>query len=258
MQKLRHRLLFIGYLIFCISSFGSQFAEARPLRLENYIQIHGGENDLPDEAYVDGSIRNQGLQPDYWLNTHDPLFDPLRKFSEQVRNRKDLPFWDRVNLLETYLKTEVLEPTPYCDPIYLDTLEEYRDSNPTQIDLINIPLSQYLIKRRGVCREHAFLLHFLLKWAGIENKHLYVKIESQKNGQMRIENHAVISIEQDGRKWIVDSYFDEFNGFLFKDLTQKSGLTQVSSDRRTPFAKENLSYRKILFLLNYPIIWIPR
>jgi hypothetical protein len=243
-------LAYVGLgLSFCTQAW------SRPHDLQNYLAISGGEATIPANAYMDGSIRNQGLQPDYYLDVDHEVFRPLFDFAESLKYKSDLTLWQKVEQIERYIQTQVLEPTAYDDPAYLKLLEEFREQKTSSIDLINIPLSEYAIRRKGVCREHALMLHFALKKAGIPNQHVYAKVETGPG--KKIENHAVISLDFEQKKWIIDSYFPEFNGYLYSDLVQ--GIeSDVQPERRTPFAEPTLGNRRIVKILPYPIVWVHR
>src|SRR4051794_9676275 len=77
-------------------------AWSRPPDPENYIVINGGEADIPERAYVDGSSRSRagGLQPDYYLDTHHGVFEPILKYANRLRDNSDFSTWDKIRLIQ--------------------------------------------------------------------------------------------------------------------------------------------------------------
>ena len=87
---------------------------------------------------------------------------------------------------------DTLKGKEYDDETYLDLLERYRHSGK------DIPLSEYVLCKVGVCREHGLLANILLEAAGIENHYLNVKIQRGKGRDAVIEDHAFMLLNLKG------------------------------------------------------------
>lgn len=225
-------------------------AQALPPNLIDFRALHGGLTDIQDGAYVEGSSRQGGIQPDYKIDlSQEPLKSLLKKCQQIGAERID--YWSKVGLVIELMREDFFHFTDYYNPHYRRLLKKYRQSKS------DIPLHEYGTCFAGVCREHALVLHFALKAAGIENKHAYAQIyrASQWDNYEITEDHAFNVVEHDGQQWVVDSYYWGFNGFLLKDLQSKEGIT-ASSDY-APIATPGPGTRKILGINAYPKVYNP-
>lgn len=246
-------LIFFTYLIF-LTSCGLLQPElnrspASPSDEQNYeIRNAGTINQLPNNSVVEGSLRFGGLQPDYIIDRDHPDMKILIKVVKSMTSETD-DFWTKVGVVTEFVKETILPKSDYDDADYLALLERYRSSGA------DIPLSEYVSCKAGVCRESALITHILLDEIGIENFHLYVHIQ-QYARFVEPEDHALIIVKHGDELWTVDSYNSNFNGFLLEDLLE--GGADDSNPRVAPIAEEFFPYRKILKIYNFPRVWIPK
>jgi hypothetical protein len=235
----------IAFTLFASASF------ALPKDLSNYEVVNGGLVNIEPSAYVEGSFRQGGIQPDYYI---DVQTEPLKGLLEKAKRIGVLPvdYWDRVGMVIELVQTDFFRYTNYNNPYYRRLLKRYR------IRKDDVPLSDYVSCRAGVCREHALALHFALKAAGIANKHAYAKIYRASafyNFQIT-EDHAFNVIEHGGVAWVADAYYWGFNGFRLIDLMSPEGITEASPT--APIARGAPGTRKILQINSFPRIFNPK
>ncbi|OFZ31041.1 MAG: hypothetical protein A2622_00090 [Bdellovibrionales bacterium RIFCSPHIGHO2_01_FULL_40_29] len=235
-------------LLFC---FLAPFAQAAPKISDNYDVIQGGLTNIKDGAFVEGSLKMGGIQPDYFIDlTQEPL-KSVMKSAEKIGHSKKL-FWDKVGLIVELVRSDVFKYNNYHNPYYRRLLKKYRETNA------DIPLHEYGVCAAGVCREHALVLHFALKAAGIENLHGYASIyRASKWLNFEVyEDHAFTVVEHKGTKWVVDAYYWGFNGFRLIDLMSPYGITEATP--HAPIADPAPGTRRILQINNFPIIYNPK
>lgn len=215
--------------------------------------------DIPNGAIVEGSVRYSGLQPDYILDTDSAEFNELWVWADEIRTNKSLSVVEKVNILINRVRNALSEHRTYTDPVYIDLLNEYRKKAQP------IPLSQYIARRVGVCRENALLLHLVLKRAGIPNSHVYAKTDvTYSDGQVPLPeghpgfDHAFVVFTYKGERWIADSYFTQFNGYSFDEFMENQGQKLTYSNRKLPFAEPQFRGRAILGLNSYPQFITPK
>lgn len=238
---------FLFFLFFGFTSVGY----SAPQDVENYTILNGGLVDIQEGAYVEGSLRTNGTQPDYYLDFNsEPLKSMLGKAQEI--GRSPLSFWDKVDSVVKLVRHGLFKYRHYDDPRYLNLLEKYRTLNR------DIPLSEYGACQAGVCREHALALHFALKSAGIENLHGYAKIfRASKYMNYEItEDHAFTVVKHKNISWVVDAYYWAFNGFRLVDLMSPQGITPHSL--RSPIANPGPETRRIIEINEFPKIYNPK
>ncbi|AGH96684.1 transglutaminase domain-containing protein [Pseudobdellovibrio exovorus] len=225
-------------------------AIAEPQNTQNYVVLNGGLTDIHDGAYVEGSARHGGIQPDYHI---DLQAEPLKSLLAESAEIGKLPvgYWDKVGMVVDLLRSTLVYHD-YYNPYYRRLLKQYRDSQR------DIPLNEYVACGAGVCREHALLLHFALKSAGIPNKHAYASIyrASRSEGWSVNEDHAFLVVRHQGVDWVVDSYYRGFNGFRLQDLMSRHGITKSSVT--APIADPMPGIRRIVAINSFPKIYNPR
>jgi len=240
------RSLLLGLFSFAVSS-----ALAAPDDLTNYKVRPGGLTNIKDGAYVEGSVGNGGIQPDYYIDLQS---EPLKSLMEQSRaiGEENLPFWDKVGMIVELVGQDFFKYNDYYNPYYRRMLKQYREAHK------DIPLSEYGVCSAGVCREHALILHFALKAAGIKNKHAYAEIYRASNydGYEIREDHAFTVVKYKGTQWVVDAYYPGFNGYRLKDLLSKEGITEYSP--MAPVAVAKWGTRRIVKINDFPKIYNPR
>ncbi len=240
----------LRYLLFSVLFFAALASPAIPTNLNKFKMIPGGFTNIKDGAYVEGSVRNGGIQPDYYIDLQrEPLKSVLSEAS--AIGEQNLEFWDKVGLITELVGQKFFPYKHYSNPYYRRLLKRYRDSHQ------DIPLSEYGACSAGVCREHALVLHFALKAAGIKNKHAYAKIYRASNyDEYNInEDHAFTVVKYRGTKWVVDAYYQGFNGYRLKDLLSKDGITENSP--MAPIAVAKWGTRRIIQINDFPKVYNP-
>jgi hypothetical protein len=237
-------------VLFLFAFFIFETAGALPKDLNNYQMFDGGLTNIENGAYVEGSVAKGGIQPDYKI---DLDAEPLKTFLEKCKTigSQNVEYWDKVGLVLELTNTDFFRYTNYSNPYYRRLLKKYRSEGT------DVPLSEYGVCSAGVCREHALVLHFALKAAGISNRHAYAEIHraSRYDNFDLVEDHAFNVVEHKGVEWVVDSYYWGFNGFRLKDLMQKSGVTEVSP--HAPIASPRPGTRSILKINSFPKVYNP-
>lgn len=235
-------------ITFC---FLIRFAQAGPKDVDSYDLIRGGLTDIKDGAFVEGSVKKGGIQPDYFIDLNQ---EPLKSVMTSAKKigRSRLAYWDKVGMIVDLVRSDVFKYTDYHNPYYRRLLKKYRHAGS------DIPLHEYGVCGAGVCREHALVLHFALKAAGIENLHAYASIyRASKWGNFEIyEDHAFTIVNYKNTEWVVDAYYRGFNGFRLTDLKSAQGITEHSP--HAPIADPAPGTRRILEINNFPIIYNPK
>ncbi|HEY8271024.1 MAG TPA: hypothetical protein VIG33_09055 [Pseudobdellovibrionaceae bacterium] len=236
------------FLLVILLSFATH---ALPENIENYEVLPGGLTDIQDGAYVEGSVRNRGIQPDYQIDLQS---EPLKSLLVAAREigLQNISYWDKIGLIVELMRTDFFKYHNYHNPYYRRLLKKYRLAKK------DVPLSEYGVCGAGVCREHALVLHFALKAAGIDNKHAYAEIYRASNyhGYQIIEDHAFTVVKHEEVDWVVDAYYWGFNGFRLQDLLSSSGITEHSP--HAPIAAPGPGTRWIVKINNFPKIYNPK
>ncbi|MBI4424903.1 MAG: hypothetical protein HY554_14320 [Elusimicrobia bacterium] len=214
----------------------------------NYEVVRGGMADIPPGSHVEGSLRAGGTQPDYVVDLDSPEFQPLLRFARGQRDSR-ASYWEKIRLLLDYIRGQVLVGRDYHEPRYVELVARYRGLEQ------DVPLSRYIGVSAGVCREYALITHLALKAAGIPNRHVYALIHHAKNGSYLLEDHGFTVVRHDGEEWVVDAYFDSFNGYRLSDLRGPDGIGPNSP--YAPIARQVPDFRRIVQINDYPTVWIP-
>ncbi len=241
----------VSYMLFLSLSWIQISANSIPNDPTQYDVLSGGLTDIQAGAYIEGSQRNGGIQPDYFIDVNaEPLKSLLHEASRIGESK--LEYWDKIGTILELVHTDFFKYTDYSNPYYRRLLKKYRMKNE------DIPFHEYLIAKAGVCREHAIALHFSLKAAGIENQHAYAKIyRASKYHNFQItEDHAFNVVNHDGVDWVVDAYYWGFNGFRLKDLLSPDGITEKSP--HAPIAHPDSGTRRIISINAFPRIYNPK
>ena len=233
-------------------AFGLFFSssQAAPNNTEAYDIIQGGLTNILPGAIVEGSVASGGLQPDYVIDVNE---EPLKSLLTKAENigKLETAYWDKVWMVVDLVQTDFFRYTNYKNPYYRRLLKKYRDLQK------DVPLSEYVACKGGVCREHALALHFALKRAGIPNLHAYAKIQrvNEAGGNDVVEDHAFTVVKHEGVDWVVDAYYWGFNGFRLQDLTKPGGLTD--KPLFAPIAQAGPGHREILQINSFPKVYNP-
>lgn len=197
---------------------------------------------IPDQAVLEGSVSFGGIQPDYIIDKSHPELAVLWEFSRQKRN---LPVEQRINAIVRFIREEILPGRDYLDPRYLSTLSKYRQAGR------EISIGEYASTKAGVCREYALLTHLALKEAGIPNRYVYAKV----NTDGLIEDHAFTVVRHNGKLVSVDSYELDYSGRLLEDLTGPKGIRTGSY--LAPWGRPVSNNRTVAVLEfhDFPKVW---
>lgn len=236
------------FLVSCMIGMMGLSSFAAPQNPDAYDRVSGSYlNTLPDGSIVQGSADFGGIQPDYIIDFEKDHFSELRESIARVRNDSRIDLLSKVFLIQKAVSS-VLEKKLYTDKSNYLLALMYKD------DRKDIPLSEYIRYRTGVCREHALILQKALSEAGVENHFVYAKIERETASRERvIEDHAFNTIKYQDKEWVIDAYFSGFNGYLFEDLLAgKSNPEQLSG------FSHYRGQRRIIHLNSYPVVWIPK
>lgn len=245
-----------------LSFFLTVAAFSAPKNPEDFTTQAGGFVDLPMGAYVEGSLRYGGIQPDYKIE-----YDrSLTKFINQVQfatgtsrkpqrwnlfskfNQKpEASFNDKIELVTAMIQ-KALPHRAYDSEPYREILYKHKVQN------MDINLGSYLQCKAGVCRENALLTHLALKAVGIPNHFVYVYAKTLTHA----EDHAVVVVEQDGEKWIVDPYTRIFHGKNLNDVMRPDAL-EKPAERIASFNRDGVVDDIMITRINpYPTYWIPK
>ncbi|MFM6927955.1 MAG: transglutaminase domain-containing protein [Bdellovibrio sp.] len=255
---MKHFALRFKLILLVVSFFLTSVGLSAPSDTSSFVIQQGGFVDLYDGAYVQGSKSFGGIQPDYRIDLTDP---DLVKFIKQIKRAVALSY--KIHLLNAIGKKDaartktielvaalVHEALPlgqYDSAPYLEVLKEHRLKD------IDISLGSYLRCGAGVCRENALITHVALKAVGIENKYVYAFVQQ---GQ-RAEDHAIVVVQDQSGRWIVDPYNSNFHGRNFDDILLEGGH-EKAIPRLAPFAKTTTTIARIVRVNNYPTYWVPK
>lgn len=235
------------FLILCLLISKTVFAG--PNKHKQYDLYNGATiNSLPNNSILEGSASHGGIQPDYIIDREHPDIQAIIKVIKEATSKTE-DFWKKVEIITHFVKTDVLPEGEYDNPRYRKLVKEYKEAG------VDIPLSAFISCRAGVCRESAMITHILLDEIGIENFYLYVRVKTIADF-FEPEDHALIGLKYKGEVWTVDSFNENFNGFLLEDLL--AGGDDTLEQKKAPFAAEIHPYRKILKIHNYPKAWLPK
>jgi len=198
-----------------------------------YQEKSGGPLKLEHNNILAGSEVSGGKQPNYIIDLKHPAMRPILEYAKEI-GKRDLPIWDKVDLIQQKVLISLKSKNPYINPDYQALLKRYFEEG------IPISLGEYLKHHVGVCREHAALLHLALTEANIESRYLYVRTAVQSE---RGRDHAIVIFENNGELYIADAYFKEFHKQKLRDVW----IGAPESDKFFPFDQ----------VLPYPKIWKP-
>jgi hypothetical protein len=207
--------------------------------------------DIPDGAVVEGSTRYSGLQPDYIVDTEAKEFQLFWDLADSIRLDQSKSVPEKVAILTAEIRRLFADHHRYDDPVYRSLMAEYRELGTP------IPLSKYISCKAGVCRESSFLLHLVLKRAGIANYHIYAKVLVQYQGEINVpEDHGFVVFKYNNERWIADSYFKQFNGYSFDEFLH-FGPHAFTPTRNLFFAESRIERRSIVQINNFPRVHAP-
>lgn len=179
----------------------------------------GGFINVANGSRIQGTVHVGGIQPDYIIDTRSSEIETYIKEVEFRTKNKSMD--EQIEIIGNLVR-EVLDKTEYTDSEYLKLLEEYRNKE------IEIPLSEYLKIKKGVCREVSLLTIIGLNHVGIESYYYYVKVNTDFNGKSKDEDHAIVVVNKDNELVVIDNYFRAFNNQKFDELQNTEGVEVLS------------------------------
>ncbi len=206
---------------------------------------NGGFIKLGNGSRVEGSIKIGGQQPNYIIDSTSPT---ILNFLSSIEHLKALSTFNKIKEFGNFLRS-IISKTEYDYKPYQDLMKEYRDKN------LEIPLSEYLKKGVGTCREMSMLTTLGLCHLGLDANYYYAKVQTTQIGaESIVEDHAVSLVRMPGDEVIVvDNYFRAFNlypldmvlsgvsgrgGLMYDSLnTAPSIKAQILSSRLYPTAR---------------------
>lgn len=174
----------------------------------------GGLVALRDNAVIEGSVDHGGVQPHYIVDAQNPRMRNFLKGAREI-GQSPLEFWEKVRQVSSYSR-QFTQHWEYNDPVYLSLIQSYRERGAS------IPLSAYLEKQCGVCREQAMLLNLALQASGLDSHYLYVHVFLKDNSYL--EDHAINIVRYEGIDWIIDSRRSEYTGRRLVDVLKPGGI----------------------------------
>lgn len=203
----------------------------------------GGFINVGNGSRIQGTVHVGGLQPDYIIDTRSSEIESYIKEVEMRTKNKAVE--DQIDIIGDLVR-EKLKRTEYTDTQYLSLLEDYRKKE------IEIPLSEYMKIKKGVCREISLLTIIGLNHIGIESYYYYVKVNTEFNGKSKDEDHAVVVVNQDNNLIVIDNYFRAFNKKRFKDLQNPEGIEVLSGLMYDDIKTSQTGKAKIIMSRLYP------
>lgn len=203
----------------------------------------GGFITVGNGSRIQGTVHVGGLQPDYIIDTRS---SEIEYYLKEVENRtKNKPVEEQIDIIGEIVR-ETLNRTEYTDTQYLSLLEYYKKKE------IEIPLSEYIKIKKGVCREISLLTIIGLNHIGVESYYYYVKVNTEFNDKSKNEDHAVVVVNQDNNLIVIDNYFRAFNKQKFDDLQNPEGVEVFSGLMYDDVATAQKGKAKIMMSRLYP------
>lgn len=203
----------------------------------------GGFINVGNGSRIQGTVHVGGLQPDYIIDTKSLEIEKYLKIVEEKTKNKTNE--EQIDIIGNIVRS-VIDRTEYTDERYLALLEDYKNKQ------IEIPLSEYLKIKKGVCREISLLTIIGLNSIGIESYYYYVKVNTQFNNKSKDEDHAIVVVNQDNKLIVIDNYFRAFNKQQFDLLQSPEGVEVLSGLMYDNVADAQKGTAKIIMSRLYP------
>lgn len=213
------------------------------LNIKNSIMKKGGFISVANGSRVQGTTCAGGLQPDYIVDTASK---EIKSFINSVAYLKNEDMNTKMDKVGEILRNDFIHKTEYEDPVYLDLLKKYRDAE------LEVPLSEYMKIKRGVCREISMLTCIALNTLGLESYYYYAKVKTIFEGNSKEEDHAVVAISVDNEFTIADNYFRMFNKQKLSELESQQGVQCLSGLMYNDIAKSKKGEAHIIVSRLYP------
>lgn len=175
----------------------------------------GGFINVGNGSRIQGTVHVGGLQPDYIIDTKSHEIESF--LNTITKQTKDKPVEIQIEIVGDTIR-QFINKTEYEDIEYLNLLQKYKEKN------IEIPLSEYLKIKKGVCREISLLTTIALNHIGVEAYYYYAKVNTEFNNKSKDEDHAVVLVNKDSELIVIDNYFRAFNMVKFNDIQNPEGI----------------------------------
>lgn len=203
----------------------------------------GGFINVANGSRIQGTVHVGGIQPDYIIDTRSSEIEDYIKLVEVRTKNKSME--EQIEIIGDIVR-QTLERTEYTDSHYLQLLEQYKNKE------IEIPLSEYLKIKKGVCREISLLTIIGLNHVGIESYYYYVKVNTEFNGKSKDEDHALVVVNKDNELVVIDNYFRAFNNQNFDALQNTEGVEVLSGLMHDDIALAQKGKARIIMSRLYP------
>lgn len=203
----------------------------------------GGFISVANGSRIQGTVHVGGLQPDYIIDTKSSEIEQFLVSIEKAT--KDKTIDEQIEVVGNVIR-QLIDKTHYEDNDYLELLNKYK------IKEIEIPLSEYLKIRKGVCREIALLTTIALNHIGVEAYYYYAKVNTDFQSHSKDEDHAVVLVNKDNELIVIDNYFRAFNMKKFEDIQNPEGLATYSGLMYDKIENCHLGKAKIIMSRLYP------
>lgn len=197
------------------------YHRAEESSIKTSIIKRGGFISVANGSRVQGTTHVNGLQPDYIVDTSSKEIQAFIK-AMSLLNTDKLSIEEKIDKVGEILRRDFILKTEYEDPIYLELLKKYKDAE------LEVPLSEYLKIKRGVCREVSMLTSIALNSLGIESYYYYAKVRTSFDGLSKEEDHAIVPVSINGKFLISDNYFRMFNKEKLSNLETPEGASCLS------------------------------
>lgn len=203
----------------------------------------GGFISVGNGSRIQGTVHVGGLQPDYIIDTRSLEIESFLKIIE--KKTKNTSIDEQIDVVGDIIR-QTINKTNYDDVEYLNLLKKYRDKQ------IEIPLSEYLKIKKGVCREISLLTTIALNHIDIEAYYYYAKVNTVFEDIDKNEDHAIVLVNKDNELIIIDNYFRAFNLKKFEDMQKPEAMETYSGLMYDQIEKCTLGKAKIVMSRLYP------
>lgn len=197
------------------------YHRAEESSIKNSIIKRGGFISIANGSRVQGTTHVNGLQPDYIVDTASKEIQGFIKAISTLKT-DNLSVVGKIDKVGEILRKDFILKTEYEDPVYLQLLKKYKDSG------LEVPLSEYLKIKRGVCREISMLTSIALNSLGVESYYYYAKVRTSFEGIVKEEDHAIVPVSINGEFLISDNYFRMFDKEKLSNLETPEGVQCLS------------------------------
>lgn len=232
---------------------------------------YNGRAPITNGSYYFGTSRRGGVLGDIFIDLDSEEFKSSKKKLDELKTL-GIPTSEIVSQFVEFFRDKILDYSPSVS-------SRLKQSQHISKTVGIMPLSAIIILGYGDCRPHALAITALLNYAGIKSEYANFNEVMQSKDQNGIwgspytfDHSIAIYTGDDGKQYIADSYFYEFNnlslntllnGFESKDGIRKYQFTQENSFpivyvKNSVVRYDNTDYALCNFGLNGGITLMPR